>query len=107
MELQPFFIGLFTLGHISHDNLMRHHGEPPACQFSGKPLGWTQWARLGLGIGGREGQWEVGWVWGGPTQDLPACVHTSALVGAVPLNTNLAHSRCPVNVGRVDDGMNK
>ena len=45
-----------------------------ACQFSGKPLGWTQWARLGLGIGGREGQWEEGWVWRGLTQDLPGCL---------------------------------
>ena len=28
LEFQLFFIALFTLGHISHDNLMRHHGKP-------------------------------------------------------------------------------
>ena len=43
---------------------------------------------------------------GGPDSG-PPCVHTSALVGAVSPNTNLAHSRCPVNVGWVNDGMNE
>ena len=43
---------------------------------------------------------------GGPDSG-PPCVHTSALVGAVSPNTNLAQSRCPVNVGWVNDGMNE
>ena len=38
---------------------------------------------------------------------LVACVRTSALVGTVPPDSNLAHSRCPLNVEWVNDEMNE